>query len=403
MNKNFIFIVIGQIISLFGNSILRFTLPLYLLRITESISLFGIVSAISFIPLIIMSLIGGVIADRKNKRNIMVFLDFFTAFIIFIYTIIYNHISLIPCLIITLIILYGIQGTYQPTVQSSIPLIVSKDKIMQGNSIINLVNSLANFSGPIIGGILFGIYGINPILIVSIICFLFSAILELFIIIPFKKSTYSEKTFSILKKDLSLSFNFMIKEKPILWKSILIISLFNLFMSSMLIVGIPSIFIKTLKLSDNLYGITQGILGIGSIFGGIVTGILNTKLNIKKSYYLLLGATISIFPMIITLIISKSIIINYIIISIMGFSIMTFATMFSIQMITFVQIQTPTEISGKVISCLLGLSLCAMPIGQALYGILFQNWISTPWIVLIISLLSSLIISFFSKSTFQNL
>lgn len=403
MNKNFIFIVIGQIISLFGNSILRFTLPLYLLRITESISLFGIVSAISFIPLIIMSLIGGVIADRKNKRNIMVFLDFFTAFIIFIYTIIYNHISLIPCLIITLIILYGIQGTYQPTVQSSIPLIVSKDKIMQGNSIINLVNSLANFSGPIIGGILFGIYGINPILIVSIICFLFSAILELFIIIPFKKSTYSEKIFSILKKDLSLSFNFMIKEKPILWKSILIISLFNLFMSSMLIVGIPSIFIKTLKLSDNLYGITQGILGIGSIFGGIVTGILNTKLNIKKSYYLLLGATISIFPMIITLIISKSIIINYIIISIMGFSIMTFATMFSIQMITFVQIQTPTEISGKVISCLLGLSLCAMPIGQALYGILFQNWISTPWIVLIISLLSSLIISFFSKFTFQNL
>ncbi|PWJ93229.1 putative MFS family arabinose efflux permease [Oceanotoga teriensis] len=403
MNKNFIFIVIGQIISLFGNSILRFTLPLYLLRITESISLFGIVSAISFIPLIIMSLIGGVIADRKNKRNIMVFLDFFTAFIIFIYTIIYNHISLIPCLIITLIILYGIQGTYHPTVQSSIPLIVSKDKIMQGNSIINLVNSLANFSGPIIGGILFGIYGINPILIVSIICFLFSAILELFIIIPFKKSTYSEKTFSILKKDLSLSFNFMIKEKPILWKSILIISLFNLFMSSMLIVGIPSIFIKTLKLSDNLYGITQGILGIGSIFGGIVTGILNTKLNIKKSYYLLLGATISIFPMIITLIISKSIIINYIIISIMGFSIMTFATMFSIQMITFVQIQTPTEISGKVISCLLGLSLCAMPIGQALYGILFQNWISTPWIVLIISLLSSLIISFFSKFTFQNL
>ncbi|UYP01223.1 MFS transporter [Oceanotoga sp. DSM 15011] len=403
MNKNFIFIVIGQIISLFGNSILRFTLPLYLLRITGSISLFGIVSAISFIPLIIMSLIGGVIADRKNKRNIMVFLDFFTAFIIFIYTIIYNHISLIPCLIITLIILYGIQGTYQPTVQSSIPLIVSKDKIMQGNSIINLVNSLANFSGPIIGGILFGIYGINPILIVSIICFLFSAILELFIIIPFKKITYSEKIFSILKKDLSLSFNFMIKEKPILWKSILIISLFNLFMSSMLIVGIPSIFIKTLKLSDNLYGITQGILGIGSIFGGIITGILNTKLNIKKSYYLLLGATISIFPMIITLIISKSIIINYIIISIMGFSIMTFATMFSIQMITFVQIQTPTEISGKVISCLLGLSLCAMPIGQALYGILFQNWISTPWIVLIISLLSSLIISFFSKSTFQNL
>lgn len=69
-------VVIGQIISLFGNAILRFALPLYLLRETNSSVLFGTVTACSFIPMVIFSLLGGVIADRENKRNIMVVLDF---------------------------------------------------------------------------------------------------------------------------------------------------------------------------------------------------------------------------------------------------------------------------------------------------------------------------------------
>ena len=43
-NRNFIRVVVGQIISLFGNAVLRFALPLYPLRETGSAALFGIVS-----------------------------------------------------------------------------------------------------------------------------------------------------------------------------------------------------------------------------------------------------------------------------------------------------------------------------------------------------------------------
>ncbi len=70
--KDFILMVIGQIISLFGNGILRFALPLYLLRETNSPTLFGLVTACSFLPMIILSFLGGILADRVNKRNIMV-------------------------------------------------------------------------------------------------------------------------------------------------------------------------------------------------------------------------------------------------------------------------------------------------------------------------------------------
>ena len=78
-NRDFTLVLIGQVISLFGNAILRFALPLHLLRETGSAALFGTVSAAAVLPMILCSLGGGVLADRVNKRNIMVGLDSGTA------------------------------------------------------------------------------------------------------------------------------------------------------------------------------------------------------------------------------------------------------------------------------------------------------------------------------------
>ncbi|MGG5460452.1 MFS transporter [Clostridium sp. B9] len=192
-------------------------------------------------------------------------------------------------------------------------------------------------------------------------------------------------------------------EKPVLFKAILIISALNLFLSSMIVVGMPALITQTLKLSDSLYGISQGVLAIGSVLGGISVGIFHKKLNIKNSNILVLFASIALLPMVIVFLIPVPEFISYVVVSAMGFLIMTFATMFSIQMMTFIQIQTPPEIVGKVISCLLGVSLCAMPIGQALYGFLFQKYGAAPWKVLLGAMICSTIISVVSKNIFNRL
>ena len=84
-SKDFTLVVIGQIISLFGNAALRFALPLYLLNLTGSSALYGTVMACAFIPSILLAPVGGIVADRVNKRNVMVILDFFTAAVILIF------------------------------------------------------------------------------------------------------------------------------------------------------------------------------------------------------------------------------------------------------------------------------------------------------------------------------
>ena len=66
-SKDFTLVVIGQIISLFGNAALRFALPLYLLNLTGSSALYGTVMARAFITSILLSPVGGIVADRVNK------------------------------------------------------------------------------------------------------------------------------------------------------------------------------------------------------------------------------------------------------------------------------------------------------------------------------------------------
>ena len=56
-SKDFTLVVIGQIISLFGNAALRFALPLYLLNQTGSSALYGTVMACALIPSSIIGII----------------------------------------------------------------------------------------------------------------------------------------------------------------------------------------------------------------------------------------------------------------------------------------------------------------------------------------------------------
>lgn len=109
---------------------------------------------------------------------------------------------------------------------------------MSANAIINLVSSLAGLIGPVLGGALFALSGIMPTLYISVGCFFFSTIMEIFIKIPFIKTKNSGNIFSTGFTDLKESFHFIKSVQPSIWKVSLIISAINLFLSLHLILRI---------------------------------------------------------------------------------------------------------------------------------------------------------------------
>ncbi|MEG1361575.1 MAG: MFS transporter, partial [Lachnospiraceae bacterium] len=328
------------IISLFGNGILRFALPLYLLRETNSPALFGLVTACSFLPMIVLSFLGGILADRMNKRNIMVALDFLTAGIILVLFLSLGEVPLVPLMIVVLMLLYGISGTYQPTVQASIPVLIARDHILSASAIVNQVGSLAGLLGPIIGGMLFGAFGLTPILLISILCFLGSAIMELFIHIPFQKRDNRTGVLAIVKNDFRDSANYIKKDKPLLLQIIVLIAIFNLVLSAMLIVGTPILIVETLHMSDELLGLSQGMLALGGFCGGILTALFSRKLKLSNAPVLLFLCSLFVGVMAAPLLLGLSSMTSYVILTGACFAIMAFATIFSVQMIATVQIET---------------------------------------------------------------
>ena len=396
-------VVIGQIISLFGNAILRFALPLYLLRETDSSSLFGVVTACAFIPMVIFSLFGGIIADRKNKRNIMVALDFTTATVILIFSFALGKVLLIPLMIAVPMILYGISGIYQPAVQASIPLITEKQFLMQGNAVINMVSTLAGLLGPIIGGVLFGAFGIMPILFISISCFAFSAVMEVFIHIPFEKNTDGKSVFGAVGSDLSDSFKFIKYEKPIFLSILEILALFNLILTAMMLVGIPVIVVQILGMSDTALGITQGAMGLGGLAGGIITGAAAEKIRPKNGYIFLIICSLAAFVMGISVFKAVPKNIGYFIITAISFSAMCASTMFSVSMMTAAQQQTPPNLLGKIMAVIIAVSSCSQPVGQALYGVLFDVFADKPYLIMIGAATLAMAVSLYSKKVFAVL
>ena len=401
--RDFTLVVIGQIISLFGNAILRFALPLYLLRETGSSALFGMVTACSFAPMVVLSMIGGVLADRVNKRNIMVGLDFCTAVLILIFYLSLGKLPTVPLFIAVLMLLYGISGTYQPSVQASIPLLVSSEKLMAGNAVINQVNTLSGLLGPVIGGIMFGMWGIYPILILSIGCFAFSAVMEIFIHIPHEKRVRESGILTVVGNDLKESYQFVKAEKPIFFSVVFLISIFNLILSSVMIVGTPILITQVLKMSDTMYGFTQGALALGGLCGGILTAAIAEKLKLKNSYILLLVCAASVALMGISLVFHIPAILSYWAITLMSFTAMGASTLFVVQIYTMVQEQTPPQLVGKIMAALISIAMCGQPIGQAIYGVLFDIFESRTWIVLIVAAVAAFLIALYSKKIFSQL
>ena len=257
-SKNFILVAIGRVVSAFGNQILRYALPLYLLIQTGSSALFGSILAASFIPMILLFPIGGIIADRFNKRNIMLVMDLCTAILISAFCLLSGKVDSVPLMAVTMIILYGLDGADRPAVKASVPALVGEKHIMKANSIIDVVDSTASMAGPVTGGLLFAAFGLMPILYISIGCFFASVIMDAFIHIPFEKQESTGNIFTIGMSDLKESFSFMFKERPVLWKISLVFAASNLLLTSLILIGLPVIITQRLDFAadtaNKLYG-----------------------------------------------------------------------------------------------------------------------------------------------------
>ncbi len=402
-NRDFTLVAIGQLISLFGNAILRFALALYVLDATGSAAVFGSVTAIAVIPTILLSPFGGILSDRVNRRNIMVALDFATAALALGLGLLLSEENAVALITVTLLLLSVIQACYTPSVNSSVPLLQAEGNLVRANAVVSQVAMLANLIGPVLGGVLYGLFGAMPIILVSGVCFFLSAVLELFIHIPFQPLDAKTSILQIVKDDLRESIRFMTREQPDILRITLMIAVYSLFIVSTIMVGLPYMIRTVLGLSSQLYGAAQGLMAAAGIAGGIASGFLADRLKTSRLYWLLVLSGAALVPVGTAFLLDCGPMTCYIVITICIMSMQLLIALFSIFMLSLAQSRTPSHLLGKMTAYIMTLTMCAQPVGQALYGVLFDRFAGSLYVPLIATALIAAAIGLASRGLFVRL
>lgn len=401
--KNFTLLILGQLTSLFGNFILKLALSMYVLEATGSAAIFAGILSAATIPTILLSPLGGILADRADRRNIMVALDALTGVSVLCAALFLSENNAIA-VISTLLIILSILGAFEtPTVQACIPTMLQGDNIMKGNAVVNQVASLSYLIAPMLGGVLYAMLGLKPVMYASVVCFFITALFECFIKLSYQRIQNQGGVLQIVKQDFLSSMQYITKEQTSISKMLLLTALSRFFVMGITIVGLPFLVRTVLGFNPKYYGAVESALAVATILGSIAAGILAEKLKIHKLSVLLASMGIFIIPADIVFILPVNAMIKY------GVTVVSFCGMqavisiFSIFAVSLIQQRTPNHLIGKVMAYTSTVTLCVQPIGQIVYGFLFDKFYSAIYFVLIPTGIIVCIVGLSAMNFFKNM
>lgn len=375
--SNIILFSIGKFVSLLGTYIYTFAIGLYVLKLTGSGLSFATTLVLNTIPIVIINPIAGVLADRLNKKVLVVLMDILNGILLIgVYFLSSIYGLNLTMIYISTFVMTSFMTIFNTSIEAAKPNMVSKERIMGINSISKIVYSTSMVLGPMIGGLVFAFVDIRMFIICNGVSFIIAAILEFFINFRFnyrEKVEDREKSKIDFFKDMKQGFQYLMDEKEIL-RLLMVFVCINFSMGISISVPLPLIINNILSLSSRYFGIIQGFFPIGLIVGAVFIGRVSKYLPYKKLLLLmsfiisgciaLIGVPAVLFNIIKG---STTLLVYYcIVMFITGISI----AFIDIPIMSILQKSIPDEYRGRVLSLSMGLSKIILPLAFIISGVL---------------------------------
>lgn len=370
--RNFTLLILGQVSSLTGNYTLKFALSMYVLEQTGSASIFAGMLSAALLPTVLLSPFGGILADRANRKHIMVALDALSGLSVLaagLLLLLGRELWVIGALLVLLSVLAAFES---PTVQACVPQMVSPQNLVQGNAVVSQVSAVTSLVTPFLGSLFYTAFGIGPVFAAAVACFWLTALLECMIHLEYQKPPRTAGIGAIVREDLALSAHFLRREQPDILKLLLLAALAGMFVSGTAVVGFPYLVRMVLGLSATYYGAAESAMGAAAILGSLCAGLLGKKLRVRDMAAIFLSFGLSLFPIGLSFLLPVGRMARYGVLLFFFCVCQLGVCIFSTYAITLIQQRTPEQLMGKVMSCVFTLSMCAQPVGQVVYGALFD-------------------------------
>ncbi|MDG2091140.1 MAG: MFS transporter [Gammaproteobacteria bacterium] len=374
-NRNFAIYISGNSISLIGFWMQRLAISWLTWEITESEFWVGAVAFAELAPLLIVSPISGVWADRVNRKLLTVLCQsimMLVSFVLFM-LMVFDQITIEILFIFAL--LDGIlQGTHQPVRMAIIPNLVARKDIVSASSFTAVVFNVARLLGPALAGVVISLFGTSVAVLCNTISYIPLLLAWVFIKLPATKNLNPGDSFT---KGLKQGINY-VKDIPAL-RHIFILQ-------TILACGVRP---ATLMLAAFVGAIYKGgadelalytaVLGLGAVIGGMYIALRGKAKGLVQS--MLINSLISIIALAFFAW-TTQIYVGLLMVFAIGWTI----TLSSVSSQTMVQNSIDDEIRGRVLSLWTALTRGAVAIGVLTIGF-FADFFGLFWTNIIAALL----------------
>jgi MFS family permease len=205
-NRNYRLLYIGQFVSLWGTMLTSVALPYQLYHLTQSTLMVGLLSLAQLLPLVFTALLGGTLADRYPRRQLLIYSELgliVSCCILALNTIMWQHVWI---LFLVSPFMSAITGLHRPSLSGMTQQIVEPKDFIAANSLYMMVYIIGAIAGPALGGLIIAGFGLFSLYLCDAASYIISLIaLLLMTHIPHPVIDHLESTWTSLKKGLKFA------------------------------------------------------------------------------------------------------------------------------------------------------------------------------------------------------
>ncbi len=283
--KRFLLLWMGELISSIGGGLTSFGLAVYVFNETGSAADMALVSLLAFLPTLILSAPAGVLADRYDRRLLMMLGDGFSGIgiLYILICMLGGHASLTQiCIGVSISSVFS--ALLEPSYRATVTDILTKEQYSKASGMVSLAGSARYLVSPMLAGLLLAVSRIELLLFIDICTFIFTVIVTGFVKrgVVGKKGSTQESFLSSFQDGWKA-----ITEKRGVVLLIIVSGLITCFMGAFQILAEPMV----LDFSDSTM---LGMIETVSAFGMVVSGVFLGIKGIKSGYAKILSVSLAI-------------------------------------------------------------------------------------------------------------
>ena len=356
--RNVTLFLTGQTVSLFGSMIVQYAVMWYVTFQTGSGLAIALYALAAFLPQGLISIFGGVLADRMNRKVLIMLSDGTIAVVTLVLALLMLSGVTDLWIIFVAVAARSIGAGFQtPAVSALLPQIVPEDQLMRANGIFGTIQSAMALLAPAAAGAVFGLFGIVPVFFIDVVTAAIGIGILVFVTVP-TLASIAEKTTSY-RADLVEGFRYIWHHAIVRWLLLVFAIIFLLTVAPSFVT--PLLIAREYGTDVLLVTLLELFFSVGMLGGGVLVSTLLAK---RSRMGLLLVSTFGFGVFAIGLGLSPNLWVFY------GFmfAIGLFVPLFSTPIMTLIQETVPADKHGRVFSYVGIVMALATPVGMSVFG-----------------------------------